>query len=106
MGFLITAGYGNVRSSCLKRSPLELAADRQAARAFPGDDINDTGESTGTIETALRPAQDLDPLNVVRRYVGEIKLTIGCGVGLNAIDQHQYMIGFRSAHADLRQSAK
>ena len=57
------------------------------------------------IEAGLRPAQQLDALDVVERDVGEVVLAVRDRIRRHAVDHDQEMIRLGAAHAELRERA-
>ena len=66
-----------------------------------GDDVDDAAHGVGAIDRALRPAQDLDALDIVERDGGEVELVVGGRrvVDADAVDQHQRVAGLAAAQA-------
>ncbi len=81
-----------------------LDTARNIERSFPrtGRDADDTADGIGSIQSALRPAQHLDALDVRGQQLAEIEARAGIArvAHVDAVDEHLGMIGIRAAHED------
>ena len=67
-----------------------------------GNNVDDAANRLRSVERALRPTQHLDALDSFRQQITEIELTAGNGIAhLDAVDQHQGMIGLGPAQTHL-----
>ncbi len=88
-------------------APLDRPRGTRRPMRLAGDDVDDPAHGVGAVDRALRPAQDLDPLDVVERDRGEIELVAG-GRGVvdaHAVDQHQRVPGLAAAQVHFRRAA-
>src|SRR5205823_14324194 len=67
-----------------------LSAQRNAGWTFAlfRENLNDACQSARTVQSALRPAHDLDPADIVRSEVGKIKCALQTLIDGNAIEQN------------------
>src|SRR3546814_11175280 len=74
----------------------------QALRAALGDDVDDAADRIRTPDRALRPAQHLDPLDVVGEQRREVELgAVDRVVDLDPVDDDQRVVCLRAAAAHL-----
>jgi hypothetical protein len=59
----------------------------------------------GAVQSRLRPAHHLDPLDVLDGEIREVEIAVGEIVDLHAVDHHQHVVRFRAADAHLGEAA-
>ena len=84
-----------------------LRGEHYARRSSPlfGEDLNDTCKRTRAVNRALRPAHNLDPVDIVRGEVGKIKCALQALIDRNAVEQNLRVFAAKSAGKDRRQLA-
>src|SRR5690606_26053114 len=70
-----------------------------------GDDADDARGSVGAVEGALRPAQNLDPLDAGSQQAAEIELALADLARVHAVDQDQHMVALCAPDADLGEAS-
>ena len=77
-----------------------LRGQRHSSRAVASlcKKLDDSGQRARSIDRALRPAHNLDPVDVVDRNIGEIEKAGQTLVQRHAIQQHLGVLASQSAH--------
>src|SRR5262249_37542842 len=82
----------------------DLARGECRERPFAafGDDVDDTTDGIGAVECRLRTPNDLDPLDLAERYVGEVEGPRRWALHPHAVDQDLDLVRGGATDADLR----
>src|SRR2546425_12341374 len=80
-----------------ERSSFHCSGNFQRTLALLGGDGDDTAQSVGAVQAALRTAQNLDLGEIARQQLPEVKLPVGVArvADVNAIDEHLDVVGIR-----------
>ena len=91
----------------LVAAALGLDGAVQRSLALAGDDVDHPAYGGAAIEPGLRPAQNLDALDIAQREQREIEFTRGLRriVDADAVDHHLRMVGIGAANIDVRGAA-
>ena len=88
---------------------IEAAAFDRSRRvrrtALPRDNPNDRADGVRSVESALRPAHDFDPLDVGDRQMREVEAAAE-RIGLHAVNEHERVVRLAAARKDARQRAR
>jgi hypothetical protein len=80
----------------------DAAEELSRASAFFRHDVDDAADGIRAVESALRPAQHFDPLDIRCQQMGEIKRPVGRSrvARVDAVDEHFRMVRIGAAHED------
>ena len=79
---------------------LEIHEPRRGSLPALGDDVDHAPDRVGAVERRLRAPQDLDPLDIVEREVGEVEVAGRGALDPHAVDQDLHLGRVGAANAD------
>ena len=112
LGAALHAEPGAITATLQRRGtlqrPVAAAADTEPGRQWPAaaarEKLEHAADGLGTIEAGAWPAHELDPLDLLQRQVLQGSGAGGGRPDLDAVDQHQQVVGVRAAHEEGRES--
>ncbi len=94
---------GEPRTDAVVAAAFESDGAGWLRRAAFGDDVDDAADGLGTVERALRAAENFNPLDIVHREVGEIEGVVEAVVDPDAVNENErvFRVGAAREHGDV-----
>ena len=92
-----------LRERCRRIRLPQLNFDRGRSASLLRENLNHARQRTRTVNRALRTAHDFDPIDIVRRQVGEIEEPSETLIDRNAIEQNLRVFAAQSARENRRE---